>query len=167
VAVWQLVYLSDFDKPIGFRKNGLRGGTILWLVAANVLAVWAHYFGWLMVGIELVLVFAVPLLRPVRVKMLAAAGITALLSLPWAGVVLARAGESLRRGTWVDVPTWEEPYNMLLRWSNAPVVAVLFLVLIALALSPWESAQHASSVAVEWFATDRHVRHFLRGAGLY
>lgn len=134
-AVWQLVYLSDFDKPIGFRKNGLRGGTILWLVAANVLAVWAHYFGWLMVGIELVLVFAVPLLRPVRVKMLAAAGITALLSLPWAGVVLARAGESLGRGTWVDVPTWEEPYNMLLRWSNAPVVAVLFLVLIALALA--------------------------------
>ncbi|MFZ1618488.1 MAG: hypothetical protein WAT41_14160 [Flavobacteriales bacterium] len=133
-AVWQLLNLSDGGGTILSRISRLRGGTILWLAAANILAVWTHYFGWLMVGTELVLVFGVPQLRRVRVKMLAAAAITVLLSLPWAGVVLARAGESLGHGTWVDAPTWEEPYNMVMRWSNAPVVAVLFLVLIAWAL---------------------------------
>ena len=130
-AVWQLVRLADDPD----RHPAIRSASIIWLVLANVLATWAHYFGWLMVGLELILVFAVPMLRPVRVKMLAAAGITALCSLPLLGILFARAGSSLGKGTWLQAPGFEEPYNMVVRWANAPVVAVVFLALIAFSLA--------------------------------
>lgn len=129
-AMWQLVRLAD-DRQ---RHPSRRPATIAWLLAANVLATWAHYFGWLVVGLELVLVFTVPLLRPVRPKMLATVLLTVLLSLPLAATLRDQAGTSLSRGTWLEVPSVEEPYNMVMRWSNAPVVAVLFILLLAFVL---------------------------------
>lgn len=145
-AVWQLVRLAD-DRQ---RHPSLRAATIGWLVVANVVATWAHYFGWLMVGLELVLVFAVPLLRPARAKMLAAALLTLLASLPLLGILRDRAGSSLSQGTWLEVPTWEEPYNMLLRWSNAPVVAVLFIGLITAALIFRKAHRHHLLLPLLW-----------------
>ncbi len=130
-AVWQLLRLARDAH----RHPSQRSASIIWLVLANVLATWAHYFGWLMVGLELVMVFSVPLLRAVRMKMLVAAALTAVCSLPLLGILFSRAGASLGKGTWVDVPGWDEPYNMLMRWSNAPVVAVILLALIVLALA--------------------------------
>lgn len=129
-AVWQLVRLADDAE----RHPSRRAASIIWLVAANVLATWSHYFGWLMVGLELLLVFVVPRLRPVRVKMMAAALLTGVCSLPLLGTLRSRAATSLGQGTWVPVPGWDEPYNMLLRWSNAPVVAVLFIALVTMVL---------------------------------
>jgi hypothetical protein len=129
-AVWQLVRLSSGRE----RHPSLRPYSILWLVVANVIAVWADYFGWIMVGLELVMVFTVPMLRPARVKMLAAASLTLLTVLPLAGTVLSHVGTTLTHGTWVTPPAWDEPYSMGVRWSNAPVVAVVFLALVGLAL---------------------------------
>lgn len=128
-SVWQLVRMANGSEAL----RSARDRSILWLVIANAVATWAHYFGWIMVGLELVMVFAVPMLRPVRMKMLAAAALTAGLSLPLAGTLFARAGSSMGDGTWVSVPAWDEPYSMVVRWSNAPVVAVLFLALLLLA----------------------------------
>lgn len=129
-AAWQLVRLAGGRE----RHPSLRPYSIVWLLVANVIAVWAHYFGSIMVGLELIMVFTVPMLRPARVKMLAAAGLTLLTMLPMAGTVLSRAGSSLGHGTWVEAPPWDEPYSMIVRWSNAPVVAVLFLIIILWAL---------------------------------
>ena len=125
-AVWQLLRLADDQH----RHPAQRPASLLWLVAANVLATWAHYFGWLMIGLEVVLVFTVPALRTARVKLLAAVLLTVLCNLPLLGILYARAGTSLGQGTWLEPPGWEEPYNMLVRWSNAPVVAVCFIALI-------------------------------------
>lgn len=129
-AVWQLVRLSDGRE----RHPSLRPYSILWLVVANVIAVWAHYSGWILVGLELVMVFAVPMLRAARVKMLAAAGLTMLMMLPVAGLLFSHANNSWVHGIAVGPSIWNGPFGMLLRWSNGPVVAVLFLMLIVVAL---------------------------------
>ncbi len=147
-AVWQLVRLADDPD----RHPAIRPASIIWLVCANVLATWAHYFGWLMVGLEVVLVFTVPMLRPVRVKMLAAAGATALCSLPLLGILLARAGNSLGQGTWLQPPGLEEPYNMLVRWANAPVVAVILLALIVFAFARGRGRHQSLALPVLWTA---------------
>ncbi len=146
-AAWQMVRLADDHE----RFPSLRPATIGWLVAANVLATWAHYFGWLMVGIQVILVFAVPRLRPVRAKMLATAFVTLLLNLPVLGILRHRAGESLGQGTWLSPPTWEEPYNMLLRWANAPVVAVFFLALVGYTL--WKRRGRYGDLAIPLYWT--------------
>lgn len=145
-AVWQLVRLAD--DPL--RHPSQRPATIALLVLANVLATWAHYFGWLMVGLELAMVFAVPSLRPARVKMLAATALTAVCSLPILGILLVRAGTSLGQGTWVSAPGWDEPYNMIMRWSNAPVVAVLFLVVILVAAALRTTRPKLSGIPALW-----------------
>ncbi len=145
-AVWQLVRLAD--APL--RHPSLRPATITLLVLANVLATWAHYFGWLMVGLELVMVFSVPSLRPARVKMLAAAVLTAVFNLPILGILIVRAGTSLGQGTWVSTPGWDEPYNMIMRWSNAPVVAVLFLLVILVAAALRSTRPRISGIPLLW-----------------
>ncbi len=145
-AVWQLLRLAnDAD-----RHPSQRSASIIWLVLANVLATWAHYFGWLMVGLELVMVFTVPILRAVRVKLLVAAVLTAVCSIPLLGILFSRAGSSLGHGTWVDVPGWEEPYNMVMRWSNAPVVAVIFLALITTAFARGRMRNMRMSIPLLW-----------------
>lgn len=144
-AVWQLVRLAD-----GPGHPALRPTSIGWLVVANTVATWTHYFGWVMVGLELVLVFSLVSLRPVRAKMLVAAALTTLLNLPLMGVLLSRAGASLGQGTWVDPPSWEEPYNMVMRWSNAPVVAVIFLALLVLAFAKPRKGSTSMALAGLW-----------------
>lgn len=146
-AVWQLVRMAD--SP---RHPSLRPASILWLVAANTLATWVHYFGWLMLGLELVMAFSVVSLRPGRAKMLAAALITVILNVPLLGILFSRAGSSLGQGTWIQPPSWEEPYNMLMRWSNAPVVAVLFLAIIVWAYLRPRLTERSMALAAIWCA---------------
>ena len=145
-AVWQLLRLAKDEH----RHPSQRAASIIWLVLANVVATWAHYFGWLMVGLELIMVFSVPALRAVRVKMLVAAALTGLCSIPLVGILFARAGTSLDHGTWVEVPGWEEPYNMLMRWSNAPVVTVFFLLLIILSFIRGQMRYMRMSIPLLW-----------------
>lgn len=147
-SMWELLRLGQESE----RHPAVRAISIGWLVAANVLATWAHYFGWLVVGLELIMVFSMPLLRPIRVKMMAAASITLLCSIPWMGVLLSRAGTSLAQGTWLGTPGWEEPYNMVVRWANAPVVAVLFLALIAVALARRRGPDPRLGMPLAWTA---------------
>lgn len=145
-AIWQLVRLAH-DRE---RHPSRRAATIAWLVAANTLATWSHYFGWLVVGLGLVLAFSVPSLRSARVKVLAALVATILLNLPLLGILGNRAGTSLAQGTWLAPPTWEEPYNMLLRWSNAPVVAVFFLLLITTAMVLYRGKPRRMALPLWW-----------------
>ncbi len=147
LAVWQLLRVADAPS-----HPSLRPPSILWLVLANAVATWAHYFGWLMVGLELVLVFSMSTLRPARAKMLATALLTVLLNLPLLGLFMVRAGSSLAHGTWLQPPSWEEPYNMVMRWSNAPVVAVLFMALVALGFFRQRRANQSMAIAGLWCA---------------
>jgi hypothetical protein len=147
-ALWQLVRLGE--DPL--RMPSLRAPSVLWLVVANTVATWAHYFGWLVVGLELVLVFIVPILRVARVKTLVAAGLTVLLNLPLLGILRERAGISLGQGTWVAPPGWDEPYNMVMRWCNAPVVAVAFLAVITWALIRVRARRSPFAIGLWWCA---------------
>lgn len=110
-----------------------RSGTLIGLAVVNVLMVYTHFFGWLMVGLQLLLVIA---LREWRhqwrpyVGMLIA---TVVAYLPYAAVFYQRLGQSVAHGTWLEPPLAEEVYNMLWRWNNAPVLVVITLVLIAAA----------------------------------
>lgn len=106
--------------------NG-EGRAWFWLTVFNVLLVYTHFLGWLVVGLQLLLILPFASFRP---KLKAWAGMFALLLLaylPYASIFLQRAESSIAKGTWLITPPLEEVYNMLWRWSNAPMIAVLFL----------------------------------------
>ena len=128
-GMWLLV--RGKDKP----NNGLRA--MLGLSALNVLLVYTHFFGWLAVGLQLLCVLLLPELRHLKRNFLFGLGNTTVWYLPYAKFFLGRMGSSVSQGTWVEPPVPEELYNMLWRWSNAPVLVIAFLLLIV--VGAWRS----------------------------
>jgi len=120
-GVWQIQRIAD----------GRKGATTL-LVLLNIVMVFTHYFGWLMVGLQLLFVL-LPAFHKVRRPVLIALGITALSYVPYAVIFFTRLGTSVSEGTWLTAPEPEELYNMVWRWSNAPVMAVALLLVVLIA----------------------------------
>jgi len=115
------------DKP----NNGLRA--MLGLSALNTLLIYTHFFGWLAIGLQGLCLFALPELRHLRRNFLFGCWITLAWFSPYLVIFWKRLGTSVTHGTWLEAPVPEELYNMLWRWSNAPVVTVVFLIVIAVA----------------------------------
>ena len=131
-------------------KESIGWAAILQLALVNALMAWTHYLGWLMVGVQLLFAMMVPGLRAWRRSHPLSALVTALLFAPNAVIFLTRASTSLAHGTWLDTPASEELYNMAWRWSNAPVVAVLFLLIIAVVLFRWPWNRPAFAAGMAW-----------------
>lgn len=106
---------------------------MLLLTLLNLTLVYTHFFGWLVVGLQGLLVLALPMLRPLRRSFLFGTVLTAIGFLPYALVFTGRMSQSVVQGTWLAPPVPEELYNMVWRWSNAPVLVVVFLAFIVAA----------------------------------
>lgn len=103
---------------------------MLWLALVNVLLVYTHFFGWPALGIQVLTVLLIPELRGRRKEVFRSLAVVLIAYVPYALVFAQRLGQSVSDGTWLTSPEPEELYNMIWRWSNAPVLAVLFLTLI-------------------------------------
>jgi hypothetical protein len=119
-SIWQFLRLTE-GRP---RAS-------VWLIVVNILMVYTHFFGWLVVGLQVLFVLLLPAFRPVWRNFLKVLAASAMAFLPYAWIFAQRAQTSIASGTWLERPVPEEIYNMIWRWSNAPVIAVALLVLIA------------------------------------
>lgn len=108
---------------------------LLWHTLAAIAMVYTHFFGWLVLGIAWSAVLVVPAFRSARGPLLRSTGLVVLAYLPYASVFMQRAGSSVAEGTWLEAPHAEELYNMIWRWSNAPVLAVTILAVIIVAVA--------------------------------
>jgi len=142
-GVWQLVRVAQV-APV--RPSG----ALPLLALLNVAMVYTHFFGWLMLGVQAVLVLFVPDLRSARRTMALAAGVAVLAYIPYATVLIDRFGRSVGQGTWLTVPPPEELYNMLWRWSNAPVLVLLFLAAIIAASARREGRGALWTLGLLW-----------------
>lgn len=113
-------------------KDGPHGGmrAMLGLSALNVLLVYTHFLGWLAIGVQGLCVLVMPELRHLRKGFFIGLVATFVCFSPYVLIFFSRAGTSVAQGTWLGAPVLEEVYNMVWRWSNAPVCAVLFLLII-------------------------------------
>lgn len=103
---------------------------MLWLTVFNILLIYTHFLGWLVVGLQLLLILP---FASFRLKLNAWTAMFVLLLvayLPYFSIFLQRAGSSITEGTWLSTPPVEEVYNMLWRWSNAPMIAVMLLAFV-------------------------------------
>lgn len=132
------------------ERSGSGWRAAIVLGAVNALMVYTHFFGWLMVGVQLAVLLALPNKRRNLRTYAKALAITVLAYLPYASVFLSRMGQSVTKGTWLERPPVEEIYNMLWRWSNAPVMVVLFLAIIVLASLKDRLRSAGLRVALTW-----------------
>lgn len=132
------------------QRPGQEVRSMLHLSMLNVVLVYTHFLGWLVVGLQGSLVLLLPTMRPLRRGFLFGAGITLAWFLPYGLIFLERMTHSVGHGTWLTPPVPEELYNMLWRWSNAPVLTVAFLALIAAGL--WKDRLRSAGLrlALTW-----------------
>lgn len=120
------------------------------LAIINILMVYTHFFGWLMIGIQLLMVLLLKEWRPSIRSYLYATGITILSYVPYFFIFFRRFNTSVEKGTWLTEPDPEEIYNMLWDWSNAPVLVITFLLLIIISLSIRKTGMLAIRVGLIW-----------------
>jgi hypothetical protein len=141
-GMWLLVRATQ--RP----EQGIK--LMLHLSMLNVVLVYTHFFGWLVVGLQGLLVFLLPEMRPLRRGFLFGAVMTLCWFMPYGFIFLERMTQSVGQGTWLEAPVPEELYNMVWRWSNAPVLAVTFLALLVAALWKDRSRSPGIRFALVW-----------------
>ncbi|MBX2979297.1 MAG: glycosyltransferase family 39 protein [Flavobacteriales bacterium] len=128
--------------------HGVRA--MLGLSALNTVLVYTHFFGWLAVGVQVLVVLLLPGFRQQRRSYLIGVLVTLGWFSPYLRIFLLRAGSSVSQGTWLEPPVAEELYNMVWRWSNAPLLAVIFLLLVVAAGVRDRMRSEAFRLALIW-----------------
>ncbi len=123
---------------------------LLWLVLVNTALAYTHFMGWAAIGIQLLCTLFVREWRPAHRGWFKAALITLVLFLPYGWLFAQRVGSSVAQGTWLTAPAWDEPYSMLWRWSNAPVITVAFLAVVVIGLWKSKAKRALEQVALLW-----------------
>lgn len=110
--------------------------TVLFLAIVNLLLVYSHYFGLIVIGVQLLFYLIkrktyVNLMKYIAIYF--AMFIIGLL--PLIRIIILRFFDSSVNGTWLSPPNGlEDIYNMLWQFSNAPVVTIVALAIIVTAL---------------------------------
>ncbi|QQR86967.1 MAG: glycosyltransferase family 39 protein [Flavobacteriales bacterium] len=130
-----LLTISGMWQVDRMARNGPRA--VLWLALVNTALVYTHFMGWAAIGIQFLCTLLVPEWRAGHKRWFKATAIALVLFLPYGWVFAQRVGTSVAQGTWLTAPAWDEPYSMLWRWSNAPVITVVFIAVVVFGL--WKS----------------------------
>ncbi len=134
----------------GFGTGPAKRYSWLLLALVNVMLVYTHFFGWLLIGVQATCVLLLDGLRDQRTFFFRSLLATVIGFAPYAGLFALRLGTSVEQGTWLTAPDPEELYNMIWRWSNAPVVAVLSLLLIVFAAARTRAKGLAMGLPLLW-----------------
>lgn len=150
------------------RNGGLSGIAAVGLLMTNVLLVYSHYFGFWVWFVQGLLILGS--IRKARV-LLTYGGITVcglLLYLPQILTMYERFSDSAGRGTWLQPPAGAESlYNMIWSFSNAPLSAVVCLLLFVAALvkyasvSPRQKPSASTVYLLVWFFVPFFLMFFL------
>lgn len=118
------LFLSLRQESETWKKTGI------FLVVVNVLLVYSHFFGFLVIMVQWgCLLFSGTISKTTVKRYLAVSIVVLLLYLPYLGLLISLFTASLGR-SWVPGPTITSLYNVLWSFSNVPVVTVIFLAII-------------------------------------
>ena len=127
LTVWNLILLVRISEAPGKKE------LLLWLLVCDILLVYAHYFGWIVVGLQTLWL----LVHPVRK--------TAGKNIFWMFILLLGAYSinfpilvqrfaASASGTWVPEPQASELYGNINRFLNSRYVVLIILVLALISL---------------------------------
>lgn len=106
------------------------------LILSNALLIYAHYFGFFVLAVQLISLLCFAELRKNMLKNYSLAHLLVLIFyIPQLSGIISRFSEVSSKGTWLKPPGGiESLYNMLWRFSNAPVVTVICFAVLVISL---------------------------------
>lgn len=138
-------------------QNPGKRSSIYLLIITNILIIYSHFFGFFVIGVQMLSCLIFPDLKKALKGCLKAQIITLILYLPYFPVLFSRFHAS-SGGTWVPPPLISDLYTMIWRFSNVPVVTVLFLLFFLAALmkylirrDPLKNISPFQKVLLVWF----------------
>jgi uncharacterized membrane protein len=123
--------------------------SLCWWIFVNIALTYSHFYGFILVFYE----FGFLLLnRNIRIKLVKSffimAGCMILAYLPYLKIILERF-ISAKGGTWVSKPDFQAPYFRIVEFSNQPLTAVFFLIIIILGI--FLAIKNKSKIkSIEW-----------------
>jgi hypothetical protein len=136
-AMWQL-----WRAAHGGRR------AVWYLFGLYTLLVYTHFLGWVVLGMQVVLVHVAHPWRAAARAVRTAFIDTLLAYLPYGLIFYERLSATTSGGTWLTTPEPEELYNTIWRWSNAPVLAALFIVVLV--AGTWRVRARGMQLAMAW-----------------
>ncbi len=109
-------------------------GAFVWLFIANLLLIYAHYFGFFVIATEMVCLFFIPNFRSIYKKLLIVFILLALCYLPNIIIFYQRFASTIQQGTWVKTPQFSELYGNLNRFLNSRYVMLVLIICVLLNL---------------------------------
>ena len=156
-SLFALLTVISMFAFLNLIKNEKSKFYLITLIVINVLLVYSHYFGFFIVFIQS---FCVLFLKEVRVKLLkiylVSVVVLFVFYLPNLLVLWTRFIDSTTKGTWVSPVSFDEGYNMLRRFFNAPVTTVFFIIIMSsaivkLIINKFQYISKYSKVISVWF----------------
>lgn len=102
------------------------------LIITNVLLLYSHYLGALIITVQLLLFFVMPaqIRKSVFRPLLTVTAFTALFYVPNIYLFISRLSLYNATGSWLKPPEFTGLYDNIMKYSNVPVVAVTFISII-------------------------------------
>ncbi|MEY2923464.1 MAG: hypothetical protein RLZZ337_4 [Bacteroidota bacterium] len=150
-ALFGLLTALSFYFFFKILNNDERWITIIWFGLLNAVLIYAHYFGIMVIGIEVVcfLLFK-PIQQQSLLKYAASLGITLLLFSPYLPVVYTQFFKTKTDGTWLVAPQgWATMEYMFIQFSNTKTLARICIGLLAFGTLLW---------AWKWTKTERNTK---------
>jgi len=129
-SLFGLLTCISFYAFFSIITNKQKKYNLIW-VFANVLLLYAHFFGAFIPVIQFLIVLV---FKKLRVKFLSKVFKLSLIPLvfylPYIHIFYKRFTTSASEGTWLVQPNFESLYNTLWKFSNAPVTTSVFLIIL-------------------------------------
>ena len=131
LSIISMFYYLKIISEINPKKKHL-----ILLLIVSVMLTYAHFFGFILIFIQVLFVLLSKDLRGRYWKLLILfLGVITCFYLPYLPIIVHRFLDSSVNGTWVSSPEGVKTlYNMIRAWSNAPVVATLVILILFSAL---------------------------------
>lgn len=137
-SLFALLSLISVYELLRFRENHLSFLHLVAFTFANILLIYSHYFGFIVIAWEIlwILVFPHDEKRKILLRFALAMLVTGLAFLPQLQILLTRYGDA--SGThWVAQSSFPGLYHILAKYLNQPVTTVISLFVILVAGLKW------------------------------
>jgi mannosyltransferase len=126
-ALFELLAVCNLYLCLAISRDPGKKRLFIWLFFCDLLLVYSHYFGWIVVGVQVLVLLLQPSRRSIRKPLLFSILALLLCYIPNFAILFNRFSTT-QGGTWVHKPQFSELYGNINRYLNSRYVTLILLL---------------------------------------